>query len=344
MLILEVCKKIYVQLRFFFARLDDYEYKVRWERRLNLEKSIELTRKINLMLTMVSIGIAIVLSFYLITFITRRIRRMVNQAEEIAKGNFVQMDDKEKDELKKLSEALNRMSEILDRNFKDLKKKNYELDQFAYVVSHDLKAPLRGILNIMNWLEEDHGMDITPEIRKNLDLITGRARRLENMINGLLEYARVGKTRNTVEEVDVQMLVDELREMLVPANFKLITGNLPRLSTERIQLEQVFSNLISNAVKYNDKEEGVIEITSVDKGPLYQFRVRDNGIGIEKEYFEKIFVIFQTLRERDAFESTGVGLAIVKRIVEEQKGRIWVESENGKGTTFTFEWYKNRGA
>jgi signal transduction histidine kinase len=338
---MEVGKKINDKIRNIFVRLDEHEYKVRRERRENLEHSIDRTRNINLTLTLFSIGIAIVLSIYLISFITRRIKRMVNQAEEIAKGNFVQMDDKEKDELKKLSEALNSMSQILEKNFKELKKKNYELDQFAYVVSHDLKAPLRGILNIMNWLEEDHGVDITPEIRKNLDLISGRARRLENMINGLLEYARIGKSRKRMEQVNVQSLVEELKEMLMPDNFKLVTHNLPTVLTEKIQLEQVFSNLISNAVKYNDRKEGFIEITAKDKGAYYEFTVKDNGIGIEREYFDKIFVIFQTLRERDAFESTGVGLAIVKRIVEEQKGHISVESEPGKGTTFKFEWYKN---
>lgn len=338
---MEVGKKINDEIRLKFVRFDDHEYKVRRERRKNLEQSIERTRQINLTLTLSSITIAIILSFYLIRFITRRIKRMVSQAEEIAKGNFVHMDDKEKDELKKLSESLNHMSEILDKNFKDLKKKNFELDQFAYVVSHDLKAPLRGILNIMNWVEEDHGKDITPEIKKNLVLIKGRAKRLENMINGLLEYARVGKAKNTREKVNVQIMLNELKEMLLPDNFKLVTHNIPLLYTEKIHLEQVFSNLLSNAVKYNDKKEGVIEISATDKGPYYEFSVRDNGIGIEREYFDKIFVIFQTLRERDAFESTGVGLAIVKRIIEEQKGRIWVESEHGKGTTFKFEWYKN---
>jgi light-regulated signal transduction histidine kinase (bacteriophytochrome) len=266
---------------------------------------------------------------------------MVNLAEEISKGNFIQIHDKEKDELTKLSESLNRMSQIMDKILKDITNKNSELDQFAYVVSHDLKAPLRGILNIMNWLEEDHGKDISPEVRKNLDLVRGRARRLENMINGLLEYARIGKSKNHLEQVHIGSMIKDLTDLLVPSSFKVVIGPMPELYTERIHIEQVFSNLISNAVKYNDKPTGLIEINSIDRNQYYEFSVKDNGTGIDPEYFQKIFVIFQTLRERDAFESTGVGLAIVKRIVEEQKGRIWVDSDLGKGTTFRFTWHKN---
>jgi signal transduction histidine kinase len=338
---MQVGKRMNDSIRDIFQSFDNHEYKVRKERRNNLKQSIVRTREINMILTVTSICLAILLSFYLIRFITRRITTMVNQAEEIARGNFVEQVDKENDELKRLSESLNHMSRILDYNFQDLTRKNLELDQFAYVVSHDLKAPLRGILNIMNWLEEDHGTEIPQEIRKNLELVKGRAQRLENMINGLLEYARIGKTKMNLEKVNIEILVNELVELLVPPTFKVTVSNLPTLNTERIQIEQVFSNLISNAVKYNDKERGEIEITSRDMGTYYEFSVSDNGPGIEQEYHSKIFQIFQTLRERDAFESTGVGLAIVKRIIEEQKGKIWVESTVGNGTSFKFNWYKN---
>jgi signal transduction histidine kinase len=337
----EVGKKLNDEIRKKFEAFDEYEYQIRKARRATLQKSINYTRQINLALTLFSICLALASSFYIIRFITRRIAKMVNLAEEISKGNFIQIHDKEKDELTKLSESLNRMSQILDKNFKDLTNKNSELDQFAYVVSHDLKAPLRGILNIMNWLEEDHGKDISPEVRKNLDLVRGRARRLENMINGLLEYARIGKSKNHLEQVHIGSMIKDLTDLLVPSSFKVVIGPMPELYTERIHIEQVFSNLISNAVKYNDKPTGLIEINSIDRNQYYEFSVKDNGTGIDPEYFQKIFVIFQTLRERDAFESTGVGLAIVKRIVEEQKGRIWVDSDLGKGTTFRFTWHKN---
>jgi signal transduction histidine kinase len=332
-------KKINDEIRQVFESFDNYEYYFRQIRRDMLQKSIARTGKINLALTVFSITFGLIISFYIIRIITGRISKMVSLAEEISKGNFKRIEDNQNDELKKLSESLNRMSQILETNFSELKKKNNELDQFAYVVSHDLKAPLRGIHNIINWVEEDHANDLTESVKDNLDLIKGRAGRLENMINGLLEYARIGKVKQNREAVNISDLLHELKELLVPANFRfLVKGEMPVLNTEKIQIEQVFSNLISNAVKYNHKAEGTISIGAKKENGYYEFSVSDDGIGIQKDYFEKIFMIFQTLQERDAFESTGVGLAIVKKIIDEKKGSIHVESEEGKGTTFRFTW------
>lgn len=332
-------KKINDDIRQVFESFDNYEYYFRQIRRDMLQKSIARTGTINLVLTLFSITFGLIISFYIIRIITGRISKMVSLAEEISKGNFKRIDDNQKDELKKLSESLNRMSQILETNFNELKKKNNELDQFAYVVSHDLKAPLRGIHNIINWVEEDHANELTGSVKDNLDLIKGRAGRLENMINGLLEYARIGKVKRNIESVNISHLLHEQKELLVPANFRfLVKGEMPVLNTEKIQIEQVFSNLISNAVKYNHKAEGMISIEAKKGNGSYEFSMTDDGIGIQKEYFEKIFMIFQTLQERDAFESTGVGLAIVKKIIDEKKGNISVESEEGKGTTFRFTW------
>jgi signal transduction histidine kinase len=327
------------KIRDVFTEMESLEYKVRQERRQKLQASIDSTRQINLTLTLCSIVLALIASYYIIRIITRRIAKMVNLADEISKGNFRKMVDDKNDELTRLSESLNTMSSILHRNFQDLTQKNKELDQFAYVVSHDLKAPLRGIDNIVTWTEEDHGNELTPAVKKNIEVIKGRARRLENMINGLREYARIGRVRKELEEVDVNVLLKEIVELLVPEYFEVQIGsNMPVLYTEKIRLEQVFSNLISNAVKYNDKEKGEIRISCVKQADHYEFRVSDNGIGIQSEYFEKIFTIFQTLRERDAFESTGVGLAIVKRIIENKHATIRVESIFGKGSSFIFTW------
>jgi signal transduction histidine kinase len=335
-------KKLNDDIRTLFLEFDEHEYGVRRERRRKLQESIENTRRINLTLTLSSIALALLASFYLIRIITRRISQMVKLAEEIAKGNFKNIEDKQRDELTRLSESLNAMSQTLDKNFRELTQKNRELDEFAYVVSHDLKAPLRGIDNITRWIEEDHSQDLTPEVKRNIDLIQGRARRLENMINGLLEYARIGKVREEQEMVNVERLIGELVELLVPSEFNVrISGHMPVIRTERLRLEQVLSNLISNAVKYNDKKEGKIDIHCRDTGSYYEFRISDNGIGIQSQYFGKIFAIFQTLKERDAFESTGVGLAIVKKILEDKKTGITVESMPGEGTTFTFTWPKN---
>jgi signal transduction histidine kinase len=339
---MEVGKNLNDDIRVMFTAFDSHEYSLRQLRRRMLEQSIISTGKINLTLTLFSISFALVSCFYIVKIITKRISTMVYFAEEISRGNFKKMEDNKNDELKKLSESLNSMSQTLHKNFEELTKKNKELDQFAYIVSHDLKAPLRGISNITKWIEEDYQKDITPDIQNHLNLIKGRTQRLENMINGLLEYAKIGKVTKGYEEVHVGHLVKEIIEDIVPASFEVSTeGDMPMIVTEKLRLEQVFSNLISNAVKYTDKAVGKIKISSHEYDKYYEFSVSDNGQGIQPEYYEKIFIIFQTLRERDAFESTGVGLAIVKKIIDDQKAVIHVESKPEKGTTFKFTWPKN---
>lgn len=341
----EVGKRLNDKIHTIFDALDDHEYRVRQQRRVALQASIENTRAISLTLTVCSAVIALLLSLYVIRTITARLSKMIRFAEAISKGDFLSIIDHKKDEFASLVDSLNQMSETLDKSFKELKKKNQELDQFAYVVSHDLKAPLRGIANIIAWVEEDHETDLTPDIKHNLALIKGRTSRLENMINGLLEYARVGKTKKGAEQVDLAKMFADISELIVPSNVSLVKeGDLRVVYAERLHLEQVFINLISNAIKHNAANEPRVTVRAEDKGTHYEFAVSDNGPGIEKEYFEKIFVIFQTLQERDAFESTGVGLAIVKKIVEDHKGTIYVKSEVGKGSTFVFTWPKPEGA
>jgi signal transduction histidine kinase len=340
---MEVGKKLNDRIQLMFSAFDNDEYHLRQERRAALQSTLKYTRNITLTLTLISIVMALLIGSYFIRSITRRISLMVSLAEKISQGEFKTIDDKKDDELNKLSLSLNAMSQQLEKNFEELTKKNNELDQFAYVVSHDLKAPLRGIANIISWIEEDHEKDITPEIRNSLGLIKGRATRLENSINGLLEYARVGKMKKGSELVDTEKLIAEIVDLLVPKGYEVIVeNNMPVLNTEKLHIYQVFSNLISNAVKYNRNEKGRIIVKAEELSDAYRFSVIDNGPGIQPQYFEKIFVIFQTLQERDAFESTGVGLAIVKKIVEDYKGTISVESEPGKGSTFTFTWPKNK--
>jgi signal transduction histidine kinase len=337
----EVGKKLNDRIQNIFRGFDNLEYQIRQERRKTLQASLENTKFITLSLTIASVVLAVLSSLYLVRIITKRISKMVNLAKAISKGEFVTIEDNKTDELNNLAISLNSMSRTLEKNFSELTKKNQELDQFAYVVSHDLKAPLRGIANIVSWVEEDHEHDTTPEIRHNLSLIKGRTNRLENMINGLLEYARVGRIKRGREEVDLGMLIREVIDLLVPKNYNIDIGPMPVLIAEKLHLEQVFSNLISNAVKYNNKKDGKISIRSEEFKEHYRFSVTDNGPGIDPKYFEKIFVIFQTLQERDAFESTGVGLAIVKKVIEDNKGTIKVESEPGKGASFIFTWPKN---
>lgn len=332
-------KKMNDQIHAVFLSFDRDEYDLRYQRRLIMQKSIRANTRIQLALASSSTVLAVLFSLYLTHFIARRINSMVQFANEIAKGNFIRLKDERVDEITQLSDSLNAMSDTLNATFQQLTKKNNELDQFAYVVSHDLKAPLRGIENLSTWIEEDHGNELTPEVNAKLQLIKGRTRRLENMINGLLDYARIDKMLTEPEMVDVWQLINEQFELLVPSSFIVrLSGDFPRLFTVRVHIEQVFSNLISNAVKYNDKKEPMVVISCLKQKQYYRFTVEDNGEGIQPAYYENIFTIFQTLKERDAFESNGVGLAIVKRIIERKNALIEVKSEPGERTVFTFTW------
>jgi signal transduction histidine kinase len=233
-------------------------------------------------------------------------------------------------------------SEKLSEYTRKLEKKNNELDQFAYIVSHDLKAPLRAISNLAGWLEEDLGPSLSGDNKNNLQLLRNRVVRMEALINGVLEYSKIGRTQIEQEHVDVYTLLKEVEEMLAPpaaVTIKIIEP-VPTVIAPRTMLLQVFANLISNAIKYNDKPQGLVQIYCTSKDKYFEFVVEDNGPGIPPESYETIFVIFHTLQSRDKFESTGIGLTIVKRILEENGGRIWVESEPGKGSKFKFLWPK----
>lgn len=334
-------KRLIDRIKEIFETFDRHEYAVRMKRRNALRESIDMTQKISVALTFFSIITALLTCMYVVWIITRRIKNMANAASNIARGNFRHIEDVRRDEFHVLSDALNAMSAKLERYIKELTQKNKELDQFAYVVSHDLKAPLRGIDNITKWIGEDHAAELSPGMAKNVELIKGRTKRLENMINGLLDYARIGRKETPITDVDTAVLVAELVDILVPETFEVhIAEDMPVIATRQVLLEQVFSNLISNAVKYNDKHIGLIRVAYFDAGNNHGFNVEDNGPGIPAEYHEKVFVIFQTLKERDAFESTGMGLAIVKKILDEQNCNVIIKARNGGGTIFSFTWPK----
>jgi light-regulated signal transduction histidine kinase (bacteriophytochrome) len=234
------------------------------------------------------------------------------------------------------------MARVLSENINLLQRKNEELGQFAHIVSHDMKAPLRGIDNVVTWIEEDHLNELSPKVREYIRLIKGRLARAENLIQGILMYARVGRELPVREHVDVNELLREVMENVTPPqSLRLeIRPELPALFTERIPLQQVFTNLITNAVKHHDKPDGFIKVSFREHDDHYKFFVEDNGPGIDRAYHGKIFMIFQTLHERDNVESTGVGLAIVKKILEDRKQTIKVISSPGKGATFIFTWPK----
>jgi signal transduction histidine kinase len=223
-----------------------------------------------------------------------------------------------------------------------LEKTNNELDKFASIVSHDLKAPLRAIGNLADWIEEDGSAAFTPEVRTNFNMIKQRIKRMEDLIQAILDYSKADKRVGDQLKVNTKELIQETVDFIgLPSHAKLhIADDLPTMVTDKTRLSQVFSNLIGNGVKYNDKETPEITISMQAHENGWTFSVKDNGPGIDPKFHEKVFVIFQTLNRRDEVESTGVGLAIVKKIIEDEGGKIWIESEPGKGADFKFFWPK----
>ena len=223
-----------------------------------------------------------------------------------------------------------------------LKKRNRELDEFTYVVSHDLKAPLRAISHLSEWIEEDLADKLDEDTKQNFELLKNRVGRMQMFIDSLLEYARIGQEKTAPETFTVKdLLIDIIDSLAPPPEFAIALGeNLPTLNTQKIALAQVFTNLISNAIEHHQGQSGHIKISATEDSQFYHFAVSDDGVGIAPEHKERIFGIFQTLSSRDNNESTGIGLSIVKKIVESQAGTVEVESQLGKGTTFSFSWQK----
>ncbi len=223
---------------------------------------------------------------------------------------------------------------------------NEELQHFAYVVSHDLKAPLRGIKMLAEWLSADCADQLGDEAKENLDLLQNRVDRMHNLIEGVLQYSRIGRITEDMVPVDLNALLLEIIDAIAPPEHIAIRldGPLPVIDCEKTRITQVFQNLLSNAVKFMDKPRGEVVVACSEDADAWTFSVSDNGPGIEEKHFDRIFKIFQTLASRDEYESTGVGLALVKKIVEQYGGRVWLASEVGQGSTFFFTFPKREAA
>jgi signal transduction histidine kinase len=221
-----------------------------------------------------------------------------------------------------------------------LEKKNKELDEFAYITSHDLKSPLRGINNLSEWIEEDIGEKLSPESKNFFKLLRGRIHRMEALINSILTYSRAGKNTEDQKIVNTLQLVNQVLEnsYLTSDCVVLVDNKLPLVKANKKDLYEVFNIFISNAINHNNSKQPVVNITYKELGNMIEFCVADNGQGIAEEFHEKIFTIFQTLERRDEIENIGAGLAIGKKIIEDYGGKTWVQSELDKGAKFFFTW------
>jgi len=318
-------------------------------------------------LTILIAGIA--LSLFLAADITQPISELVETTGLIATGDFSQrVSIDSKDEIGTLADSFNRMAENLQKTTTSMVNLNWEvaerqkaenaqqnlneelketvesltianreLADFAHVAAHDLKAPLRAIGSLAGIILTDYEDRLDERGRQYLDMLVGRTERMSELISGIMTYSELGRVA-AQQPVNLNEVIREaIAEVTPPGNIEIVQENdFPTIICDRTRMIQVFQNLLSNAVKFMDKPKGLVRLNCVEDEDFWKFSVADNGCGIEEKYFEKIFRIFQTLVRRDESENTGIGLSVVKRIIEKYDGKIWIESEPEKGSTFFF--------
>ena len=232
---------------------------------------------------------------------------------------------------------LNDKNQELERYFES----NSQLENFAYIASHDLKAPIRTIVSFSQLLERNLGNKIDPESKEYLDFIISSSRNMRDLIDDLLDYSKVDSQQNDVDEVDINGLLSaitrEIQVTIQENNASIIWDDLPTIDADLIKLKQLFQNLITNAIKFQKVDvKPVVQIKSIETDTHWKFSVSDNGIGVKEEYFDDIFKLFKKLHSNESFEGTGLGLAICRKIVDQHEGEISIESTFGEGTTFHF--------
>jgi light-regulated signal transduction histidine kinase (bacteriophytochrome) len=249
------------------------------------------------------------------------------------------------EELKRYRDKVDEYNRTLEERVRvrtdELQRSNQELNDFTYIVSHDLKEPLRAIEAFSRFLADEYGQQLDEKGRNYVQRIRVNTKRLQEFIDDLLELSRIARIRNPYETVDLRLVVEKARDALSYAVAEkgatlACVGSFPRIHCDRTRIYQVFLNLIENALKFSDKPAPAVEVSYEDGGEDHVFRVKDNGIGIEAQYFKQIFQVFERLHPREAYPGSGAGLTISKKIVEQHGGTIWVESRPGEGSTFSF--------
>jgi PAS domain S-box-containing protein len=270
-----------------------------------------------------------------------RVQERTAQLEKINRELVSEVTERRRAE-RELQELNETLEQRVTERSAEAKRRADEMEQFVYVASHDLKAPLRGVANLTAWLQEDLAGKLSDDTGEKFALLQDRVGRMQALLEGLLEYSRVGRTNGTRETVDTKVLLDETIELLsLPAGVVVdVAPDMPVLYTSQLLLGQVFANLVGNAIKHHGGSQVRVCVTVRDAGEFYEFSVADNGPGIAPQYHKKVFAMFQTLATRDMGVDSGIGLALVKKIVTEYGGSITLDSEVGKGSNFRFTWPK----
>jgi len=300
---------------------------------------------------LVALVAALLVSFFVAKGIARPIQRLSRTASEIGKGNLdaaVKISSRE-DEVGQLADAFREMARNLKRSMTQLEKSNKELDAFIYTASHDLRSPLRAISSFAAFLEEEYGGRLDEKGRGYVDHVVKGTARMNDLIEDLLQLSRISRIRNPYEPVNMRELLESVRDHVLedmgqPPARVVITGSPPVVVCDRVKMRNVFTNLVSNGIKFAVKlrrDKTRVEIGYVTVERHHEFFVKDNGIGIDPKFHTQIFGLFRRLHTRKEYEGTGAGLSIVKRVIEDHGGQIWVESRPGKGAMFRFTLPKN---
>jgi signal transduction histidine kinase len=250
------------------------------------------------------------------------------------------LEDRVKERTEELTRHRDHLDELVKERTKDLTRSNHDLEQFAYVASHDLQEPLRAVSGFVGILKQQYSAELNAEAREYIDLSIEGAERMQNLIHDLLIFSRVGSKGIVFASIKLsdafEGAVENLRALIIEKKARITHGELPVVMADQIQMTQLFQNLIANAIKFHGKNSPEVHVDATYADSKWVIRVKDNGIGIEPQYFDRIFLIFQRLHTRSVYPGTGIGLALCKKIVERHGGSISVESTPGEGTTFIF--------
>lgn len=307
---------------------------------INLSNKLENSSKILLITTLFFITLGLFLSFKVTKNILKPLRRLISGTKSISEGKYnTQVAVLGNDEIAELSKVFNKMSTSLNNSFNDIKNKNKELEQFTYIASHDLQEPLLTITGFVNLLNENYGNQFDEVGQKSLSYLKDATERMSKLVKALLDYGRIGKSPE-LTKIDCNSLLEEVKNDLdssiknTNTTFKI--KNLPEINGYKTEIRMLFQNLISNAIKFQKPDTKPVIKISAFKDNGWTFTIKDNGIGIDEKYKNRIFDIFQRLHSSDKYKGTGIGLAHCNKIIELHKGKIWVESEPNQGSTFYF--------